>query len=123
MSAEAARTDERSGAEAAPDSAGFWEQAGTLVLAVLVALAIRSFVVEPQNVDKDAAVLTVNTNSEPRSFADKHLIDRGGGVNLSLPFFALLGLRTPTFEARDCPFCQAAKVPLTKPGSRDLPLP
>ncbi len=51
------------------------------------------------------------------------IIDRGGGANLSLPFFALLGLRTPTFEARDCPFCQAGKVPLTKPGSRDLPLP
>jgi orotate phosphoribosyltransferase len=51
------------------------------------------------------------------------IIDRGGGVNLSLPFFALLGLRTPTFEARDCPICQAGKVPLTKPGSRDLPLP
>jgi orotate phosphoribosyltransferase len=51
------------------------------------------------------------------------IIDRGGGVNFSLPFLALLGLRTPTFETRDCPFCQAGRPPLTKPGSRDLPLP
>ena len=47
MSAETARTGDRSEAEAAPDSGGFWEQVGTLLLAVLVALAIRSFVVEP----------------------------------------------------------------------------
>ena len=47
MSAETARTGDRSEAEAVPESGGFWEQAGTLLLAVLVALAIRSFVVEP----------------------------------------------------------------------------
>ncbi len=51
------------------------------------------------------------------------IVDRSGGVKLPYPFHSLLGLKTPTFEARDCPFCLKGERPLTKPGSRDLPVP
>jgi signal peptidase I len=47
VSADGAHSREQGEAGDAPASGGFWEQVGTLFLAVLVALAIRSFVVEP----------------------------------------------------------------------------
>jgi signal peptidase I len=47
VSREADRPGRRDEAEADAGGGGFWDQVGTLLLAVLVALSIRSFVVEP----------------------------------------------------------------------------
>ena len=51
------------------------------------------------------------------------IVDRSGGVKIPYPFRSLLGLKTPAFEARDCPFCLKGKRPLTKPGSRTPAVP
>jgi orotate phosphoribosyltransferase len=51
------------------------------------------------------------------------IVDRSGGLDLPFPFRSLLGLKTPAFEPRDCPFCLKGERPLTKPGSRDLAVP
>jgi orotate phosphoribosyltransferase len=51
------------------------------------------------------------------------IVDRSGGLDLPFPFRSLLGLKTPAFEPRDCPFCLKGARPLTKPGSRDLVVP
>ncbi len=51
------------------------------------------------------------------------IVDRSGGLDPPYPFHSLLGMRTPSFEPRDCPNCLKGEVPLVKPGSRDLPLP
>jgi orotate phosphoribosyltransferase len=51
------------------------------------------------------------------------IVDRSGGLNLPFPFRSLLGLKTPAFEPRDCPFCLKGDRPLTKPGSRELAVP
>ena len=51
------------------------------------------------------------------------IVDRSGGLDFPFPFRSLLGLKTPAFEPRDCPFCLKGDRPLTKPGSRDLPVP
>ncbi len=38
-----------------------------------------------------------------------------------LPVFAALALDIRTYEAETCPICREGKVPLEKPGSRELP--
>ncbi len=48
------------------------------------------------------------------------IVDRGGGIDLPHPFRALVGLKAPAFEARDCPLCRRGAPPPVKPGSRNL---
>ena len=48
------------------------------------------------------------------------IVDRGGGIDLPHPFRALVGLKTPAFEARDCPACLKGAPSPVKPGSRNL---
>lgn len=51
------------------------------------------------------------------------IVDRSGGLDLPFPFRSLLGLKTPAFEPRDCPFCLKGERSLTKPGSREQTVP
>jgi len=51
------------------------------------------------------------------------VVDRSGGLDLPCTFHPLLGLRTPSFEPRDCPLCLEGSAPLVKPGSRAQPTP
>ena len=45
------------------------------------------------------------------------IIDRGSGIELEVPWFALAKVEPPTYEPGRCPLCQA-KTPIVKPGSR-----
>ena len=47
------------------------------------------------------------------------LIDRGGGSDFGSPYFPLLHLATPSWEAKDCALCQQG-IELYAPGSRNL---
>jgi orotate phosphoribosyltransferase len=48
------------------------------------------------------------------------IVDRSGGAaRLDVPFFSLLAIPLPTYEASVCPLC-AQKVALVKPGSRPV---
>jgi orotate phosphoribosyltransferase len=50
--------------------------------------------------------------------AEASLVDRSGGtVNLGLPFFPLIRIDVPTYDASDLP-AELAKIPAIKPGSR-----
>lgn len=47
------------------------------------------------------------------------LIDRSqGAIDFGVPLFSCCQISIPTYSPEDCPLC-AAKVPLTKPGSRE----
>jgi len=51
------------------------------------------------------------------------LVDRSGGkVNFGVPFVTLWRLEVPVFEPDSCPICKEGKIPLIKPGSRNIPL-
>ena len=51
------------------------------------------------------------------------LVDRSGGAaDLGLPFFPLVSLNVPTYEASDLPD-ELAALPAEKPGSRKAPVP
>jgi len=51
------------------------------------------------------------------------LVDRSGGtVDFGVPFFTLWRLDVPVFEPERCPICREGKVPLIKPGSRNIPV-
>ena len=51
------------------------------------------------------------------------LVDRSGGkVNFGVPFVTLWRLEVPVFEPESCPICKEGKIPLIKPGSRNIPL-
>ena len=45
------------------------------------------------------------------------IIDRGSGIELEVPWFALAKVELPTYDPGRCPLCQA-KTPIVKPGSR-----
>lgn len=52
-----------------------------------------------------------------RPIAVGTIIDRSGGTaNFDLPFYSLKALTLKTYEAKDCPMCQAGGSPI-KPGS------
>jgi len=51
------------------------------------------------------------------------LVDRSGGkVNFGVPFVTLWRLEVPVFEPDSCPLCKEGKIPLVKPGSRNIPV-
>jgi len=51
------------------------------------------------------------------------LVDRSGGkVDFGVPFETLWRLEVPVFEPDSCPICKEGKIPLVKPGSRNIPL-
>jgi orotate phosphoribosyltransferase len=51
------------------------------------------------------------------------LVDRSGGkVNFGVPFVTLWRLEVPVFEPDSCPLCEEGKIPLVKPGSRNIPV-
>ncbi len=51
------------------------------------------------------------------------LVDRSGGkVNFGVPFTTLWRLEVPVYEPENCPLCKEGKIPLVKPGSREIPL-
>ncbi|TCK03991.1 orotate phosphoribosyltransferase [Phorcysia thermohydrogeniphila] len=51
------------------------------------------------------------------------LVDRSGGkVNFGVPFVTLWRLEVPVYEPDSCPLCKEGKIPLVKPGSRNIPL-
>jgi orotate phosphoribosyltransferase len=47
---------------------------------------------------------------------------RADDCAFSLPVYAALKLDIQTYEADECPICKAGKLPLEKPGSREIPL-
>jgi len=51
------------------------------------------------------------------------LVDRSGGkVDFGVPFVTLWRLEVPVYEPSSCPLCKEGKIPLVKPGSRNIPL-
>ncbi|MDO4581379.1 MAG: orotate phosphoribosyltransferase [Bacillota bacterium] len=49
------------------------------------------------------------------------LVDRSAGkTDFGVPLRSLLPLEIESFEAEDCPICKAGKLPLVKPGSRQV---
>ena len=51
------------------------------------------------------------------------LVDRSGGkVNFGVPFVTIWRLEVPVFEPDSCPLCKEGKIPLVKPGSRNIPV-
>ncbi|MEO2065324.1 MAG: orotate phosphoribosyltransferase [Desulfurobacteriaceae bacterium] len=51
------------------------------------------------------------------------LVDRSGGkVDFGVPFTTLWRLEVPVYQPESCPLCREGKVPLVKPGSRNIPL-
>ncbi len=51
------------------------------------------------------------------------LVDRSNGaVDFGVPFFTLWRLDVPVYSPEECPICREGKVPLVKPGSRDIPV-
>ncbi len=51
------------------------------------------------------------------------LVDRSGGkVDFGVPFTTLWRLEVPVYQSESCPLCREGKVPLVKPGSRNIPL-
>jgi orotate phosphoribosyltransferase len=51
------------------------------------------------------------------------LVDRSGGtVDFGVPFTTLWRLQVPVYEPEKCPLCREGRVPLVKPGSRNIPL-
>ncbi|RKQ60586.1 orotate phosphoribosyltransferase [Thermovibrio guaymasensis] len=51
------------------------------------------------------------------------LVDRSGGkVDFGVPFTTLWRLEVPVYQPENCPLCREGKVPLVKPGSRNIPL-
>ena len=51
------------------------------------------------------------------------LVDRSNGtVNFGVPFFTLWKLDVPVYSPEECPICREGKIPLTKPGSRNIPV-
>jgi len=45
------------------------------------------------------------------------IIDRGSGIELEVPWFALAKIELPTYDPDRCPLC-LSKIPIVKPGSR-----
>jgi orotate phosphoribosyltransferase len=51
------------------------------------------------------------------------LVDRSGGkAEFGVPFTTLWRLEVPVYEPSVCPLCKEGKIPLVKPGSRNIPL-
>ncbi|WP_456341479.1 orotate phosphoribosyltransferase [Thermovibrio sp.] len=51
------------------------------------------------------------------------LVDRSGGkVDFGVPFTTLWRLEVPVYQPENCPLCKEGKIPLVKPGSRNIPL-
>lgn len=51
------------------------------------------------------------------------LVDRSGGkANFGVPFETLWRLEVPVYKPDACPICKEGKIPLVKPGSRNIPL-
>ena len=95
---------------------GFWEQATTLLLAVVVALAIRAFVIEPYRIPSESMI--------PTLLIGDHLFVNKFVYGIKIPFtdVRLPGLRGP--ERGDVVvFTVAKRGPQTFPADRrpDLP--
>jgi len=51
------------------------------------------------------------------------LVDRSGGkVDFGVPFTTLWRLEVPVYQPENCPLCKEGKIPLVKPGSRNIPI-
>ncbi|ADU96054.1 orotate phosphoribosyltransferase [Thermovibrio ammonificans] len=51
------------------------------------------------------------------------LVDRSGGkVDFGVPFASLWRLEVPVYSPESCPICKEGKLPLVKPGSRNIPV-
>jgi orotate phosphoribosyltransferase len=52
------------------------------------------------------------------------LVDRSGGKADfgGIPFTTLWRLEVPVYQPESCPLCREGKLPLVKPGSRNIPL-
>ncbi len=51
------------------------------------------------------------------------IVDRSGGAAIfEQEFHSLLKINIKTYKPQECPLCREKKVPLLKPGSRDLKL-
>lgn len=49
------------------------------------------------------------------------LVDRSGGtVDFGVPFYAVYRTVIESYTAEECPLCKEGKLPLVKPGSRNL---
>lgn len=49
------------------------------------------------------------------------LVDRSGGtVDFGVPFYAVYRTKIESYTAEECPICKEEKIPLVKPGSRQL---
>ncbi len=49
------------------------------------------------------------------------VVDRSNGqVDFGVTYKALLSMDVTSYDASDCPICKAGKLPLVKPGSRNL---
>ena len=51
------------------------------------------------------------------------IVDRTGGKNpFPVQFKAVIEVDAITYDAEHCPLCAEGKIPLTKPGSRNIPV-
>ena len=49
------------------------------------------------------------------------IVDRSNGaVDFGYPYEALLTMEVKSYEAHECPLCKEGKIPVVKPGSRNL---
>ncbi len=115
-SARAAKRDAREIKKPSSSPGGFWEQATTLLLAVVVALAIRAFVIEPYRIPSGSMF--------PTLLIGDHLFVNKFVYGIKIPFtdVRLPGLREP--ERGDVVvFTVAKRGPQTFPADHrpDLP--
>jgi orotate phosphoribosyltransferase len=64
-------------------------------------------------------VINLLTEAGCEVIAAGSIIDRGGGVDLGIPRFALATLQATTYPEQECPMCRDG-VPVQKPGSRTM---
>ena len=94
----------------------------------------RGFKIEPGErvVVVEDVVTTGKSTKETIEVVNQHngevvavgsLVDRSGGkVDFGTPFVTLWRLEVPVYEPDSCPLCREGKIPLVKPGSRNIPL-
>jgi orotate phosphoribosyltransferase len=94
----------------------------------------RGFSIEPGSkvLVVEDAVTTGGTVKEVIAFVQSlgaevvgvgSVVDRSGGtVDFGVPFHAVYRTKIESYTADACPICKEGKIPLIKPGSRNLPV-
>ena len=91
---------------------GFSIEPGSKVLVVEDAVTTGGTVKEVIDFVKSLGAQVVGVGS---------VVDRSGGtVDFGVPFYAVYRTVIESYEADKCPICKEGKIPLVKPGSRNL---